>query len=399
MKNDKAVSFIALCFMTAIALFTSDIYLSSFPIIADNLKIGQNLVKLTLSFYLLGLCSCQIIVGYLIGVINKYRLSVIACCIFIVSSFLIVFSYNIYMIYFLRFFQAFSAGILTSTSRIIISEKSIQNKELSGFFAKVYLSLGIAPLISPLLGSAISAYMGWRYIFLFLSIFGTIMLYFVFYLKKSENTPKAIQKIPSDKMLAMYSVLLGRAAFLRSALIVGSSFVIYFTFLCQAPFILNSVGLSVGDIGLLFVPISITYIAASLWHTRLVKVIGVDKLIKFGLIIFFVGSSSMVAVSLSISQAYWMLIPMCIMTFSNGFLVPAATFSAMRSAMNMPAAASSLLGFLQLIPPILGTILLSALKIDTIFGVSLITFLLPLVLLALPIIINKFKLTEIVHEG
>lgn len=391
MNQSSIISFIALCFMTSLALFSSDIYLSSFPLMANSLNVGQDLIKLSLSFYLLGLCLCQVTIGYIMGYINKYKLSVLAILIFSLASLSIMFSSNLYLIFFLRFIQAYSAGVLTSTSRIIISQKSTSEGANSSFFAKVYISLGVAPLISPILGSLIATFSGWRNIFLFLAILGCLIFFFVNYLKKQDSHVNTLPKVNFVKLLSSYMSLFERNDFIRNAFIVGSSFVIYFTFLCQAPFVLNSAGLSVEYIGLLFVPISITYIIASLWHPHLARKIGVDKLVMLGLQIFMFGSISLVCISFLSIKPYWMLVPMCFMTFANGFLVPAATFRAMRSAMDMPAAASSLLGFLQLLPPIIGTVLLALLKVKTIIGVSLITLLIPLFLLFIPTLIKNNK--------
>ncbi len=388
MKPATLTTFITFCLMLSLGVFASDIYLTSFPLIAEHLHISQDEVKLSLTIYLLGLCSCQLCVGYLLNQFDRYRLALSATLIFSVASLCIILCEGAALLYLCRFVQAFGAGIITATSRILVSDYSLRENKQSSYFAKVYLSLGIAPIISPMIGSLIAAYFNWRFIFLFLAILGMVLFSCIFAIREPA---KKSSHFTLRTMLNNYGLLLQRDAFVRHALIIGASFLVYFTFLCQAPFVLHALGWSVTATGLLFLPVSVAYVIASLWHSRLVKKLGITTLIRYGLALFMLGNLLLVGIAAAPVQAYWTIVAVCVMTFANGLLIPAATYQAMRAGADVAAETTSLLGFLQLFPPIIGTLCLALFHVQTPMGVAAITFISSCVLFTLPVCIRKYR--------
>ena len=74
---------------------------------------------------------------------------------------------------FFRFFQAVSGSVSTVCGRAAIADL-LSGNELAKTYSFLGLILTIAPIIATLIGGWINDILGWRFIFLFMTIFGLI---------------------------------------------------------------------------------------------------------------------------------------------------------------------------------------------------------------------------------
>jgi len=137
---------------------------------------------------------------------------------------------------FFRFFQAVSGGISTVCGRAAIADLLTGN-ELAKAYSLLGLILTIAPIIAPLIGGWINVILGWRFIFLFMTIFGLIFLLISFIniteTLKNENRTK----FKINNIFSSYLAIINNRNALFYILFSSSSSAVFFAFLAASPFL------------------------------------------------------------------------------------------------------------------------------------------------------------------
>jgi len=135
-----------------------------------------------------------------------------------------------------RFFQAVSGGISTVCGRAAIADL-LSGNELAKAYSLLGLILTIAPIIAPLIGGWINVILGWRFIFLFMTIFGLIFLLISFIniteTLKNENRTK----FKINNIFSSYLAIINNRNALFYILFSSSSSAVFFAFLAASPFL------------------------------------------------------------------------------------------------------------------------------------------------------------------
>ena len=135
-----------------------------------------------------------------------------------------------------RFFQAVSGSISTVCGRAAIADL-LSGNELAKAYSLLGLILTIAPIIAPLIGGWINVILGWRFIFLFMTIFGLIFLLISFIniteTLKNENRTK----FKINNIFSSYLAIINNRNALFYILFSSSSSAVFFAFLAASPFL------------------------------------------------------------------------------------------------------------------------------------------------------------------
>lgn len=161
-------------FLAAVGPFATDMYLASFTDIATSLGAPASSVQLTLTAFMAGIASGQLIHGPLSDRLGRRPVLVAAMLLFAVASILMVFSPSIQVFILLRVVQGFAGAAGIVLARAIAVDLS------SGATAVRALSListvvSVAPLIAPLVGGVAATYFGWRGVLAVLAGVATLM--------------------------------------------------------------------------------------------------------------------------------------------------------------------------------------------------------------------------------
>lgn len=161
-------------FLAAVGPFATDMYLASFTDIAGSLGAPASSVQLTLTAFMAGIASGQLIHGPLSDRLGRRPVLLTAMLLFALTSILMVFSPNIEVFMVLRVVQGFAGAAGIVLARAIAVDLS------SGGTAVRALSListvvSVAPLIAPLVGGAVATYFGWRGVLAVLAVIATLM--------------------------------------------------------------------------------------------------------------------------------------------------------------------------------------------------------------------------------
>ena len=116
--------------MTMIGPLSIDMYLPALPTLVTDFGTTATLVQLSLTFFLLGLASGQLVAGPLSDVYGRRRPLLIGMLIYAISSVLCAFSPTIGLLITLRFVQglAGSVGVVVSKAAVQIGRASCRER-------------------------------------------------------------------------------------------------------------------------------------------------------------------------------------------------------------------------------------------------------------------------------
>lgn len=97
-SNRKRATILAFALVPLSGLAT-DIYLPSFPNMALSFKVGASSIQYTIICFLLSYGIAQLFVGSIIDSFGRYRINLASLLVFALSSFVIVFTTDIHIVY------------------------------------------------------------------------------------------------------------------------------------------------------------------------------------------------------------------------------------------------------------------------------------------------------------
>lgn len=193
---------VILAMLSSITPLAIDVYLPSFTQIAKYFYTSIDQVEITLSIYLLGFSTGQLIGGPLSDRYGRKIFIFLGLITYIVFSFLISQSSSVYELWVFRFFQAIGGGFAVVNTNAIVRD-IYHGKEGAKVFSIISMIMMIAPMIAPAIGAGIIHFFSWQKIFLFLAIYAFLLLFFM--TKLPETSPKIKLKKPYENYLIILS--------------------------------------------------------------------------------------------------------------------------------------------------------------------------------------------------
>ncbi len=152
-----------------------DIYLPVLPQLADRLDASPAAAQLTVTACLIGLALGQIVAGPLSDRFGRRRPMLVGVSLFTLVSLACAAAPTIEILIGLRFLQgaAGAAGIVIAqaTGRDIYS-----GSRLVRYYGRLTVITGLAAILGPVAGGALSAFVDWRGVFGFLAAIGAVIL-------------------------------------------------------------------------------------------------------------------------------------------------------------------------------------------------------------------------------
>lgn len=177
--NNHILLVILLAALTSVTPLAIDTYLPSMPDIAKFLHVGIEKIEMTISIFLICFASGQLIGGILSDRIGRRTTALIGLSLFSIADFALFMTTSLQELYFFRGLQAFSGGLAIVNSSAVVRDL-FHGKEAAKVYSTIASITMIAPMIAPAIGAAIISYFTWNYIFLFLGIYATSVLYFIY---------------------------------------------------------------------------------------------------------------------------------------------------------------------------------------------------------------------------
>ena len=338
--NSKLFLVLLLGVLSAFGPFVVDLYLPSLPQLATFFETSASMTQLTLTTAMIGLAVGQLLLGPLSDKFGRKIPLIISLVIYIISTVLIVYALNIEAMIILRVIQGLSSAGSVVISRAVATDL-YRGREMTRFFGLLMTINGIAPIISPILGSLLLEYISWKGVFVFLALIGVIVLLFCFRLKESLSIENRLQ----GSIFATFStfgVIIKNRLFMSYVGIESFLLGAMFAYIAASPFILQSFyGLSAFIFSLCFGANGAALVIGANIGGKLPN----RQALAIGVLAFVVAALYTIAVL--IIQPHWLFVEIGFfaMLLLMGITFPAISTLAMESERQYAGSASALLGF------------------------------------------------------
>lgn len=331
--------------LTAFGPLSIDMYLPSFPAIAEDLGTSLSSVQLSLAAFFVGLALGQIFYGPVTDRFGRKPPLYFGMGLYTLASLVCAFTKNVEMLIAFRFFQA-----LGSCSGVVISRAAVRDlfsqQDTAKVFSLLMLITGVAPILAPLLGGYISTTMGWRAIFILLSILSAACLFAIlFFLPETHHADARVQIRDSFRI---YGRIFRDRQFMGFALSGGATQAGMFAYITGSPFVfINYFGVPADKFGWIFGTNALGLIVSSQINGRLLMRWGYDQILGkvygwlalMGIVLAFVGFQG---------GNFWaVVIPVFLFVASLGMSFPNSSAGALATQKQSAGSASALLGTLQ----------------------------------------------------
>lgn len=251
--------------------------------------------------------------------------------------------------------QGFFAGAgIVIVNAIVTDVVGGADAEATRAFNTLFMLVGLAPAVAPLLGSALIPIIGWRGIFWVMTAF-TLALAATIMLFVPETRPPEPRGTTQRGSLALLS-----RPFLANAMTVVFGFAALMAYTSASPFVYQCMmGLDRTDYALLHGVNLLGFAGVAALSARLAHKCPQVTLLAYGLSSALSGSLILVALALSPLPSVWLAPAIFAVVTSLGCILGTATARTMRSARSAASRASALIGTTRylaaaLIAPVVG---------------------------------------------
>ena len=338
--NSNVFLVILLGVLSAFGPFVVDLYLPSLPQLAQFFATTPSMTQLTLTTAMIGLAVGQLLLGPMSDKFGRKKPLILSLVIYIISTVCIIFSPNVETMIVLRVVQGLSSAGSVVISRAVATDLYC-GREMTRFFGLLMTINGIAPIISPILGSLLLEYVSWKGVFAFLALIGLVVLVFCFRLKESLMPENRL----SGSILSTFStfgIIVKNRLFMSYVGIESFLLGAMFAYIAASPFILQSFyGLSAFAFSLCFGANGAALVIGSNIGGKLPN----RTALSLGVLGFFV--AALYTIGLLLIQPYWFFVEIGFfsMLLMMGLTFPAISSLAMESERQYAGSASALLGF------------------------------------------------------
>ncbi|GIN14298.1 putative MFS-type transporter YvmA [Shouchella clausii] len=261
------------------ASLNQNIYTPVIPLIRDTFNVSIHWVNFTVSSFILTIALVQICLGSVIDRKNQKRLLILGFALMGMSTIVCVFTNHFMLFTICRMIQAVGAGIIPLVTINMISHV-FKGEERGNAMGTYQIVLTLAPAVSPVLGGLVGEYFGYEGIFLFLSLISAILLLFMMYVLPDNGNKKEYSQKHVSFLQTYRSVFSNRVVFIMM-LISFFVFFIYFAILVFLPVLLRDhYQVDLQNIGLLYLPLTVSMIIGSVLFKKLQRKIALGKLYR-----------------------------------------------------------------------------------------------------------------------
>lgn len=345
-KDNKLI--LLLCLTASAGRFVLDCYLPSLPIIVKYFGSSDSLGQLTLTCYFFGFGITQFIYGPLSDIFGRRRIMLLGILILMISCILCTLSNSMIMLIISRFFAGFGAGAGSTLSRAIVAD-SFQEADIVKMWSRVTSSMMISLMIAPILGGYIQEIFGWRYNFLFSTIYVTIVLVVLYsFLPETISEKKSLS---IKEIFGQYIYLLTHSEFMGYILCSTISFIGISIYFQLSSFIfIENIGWSPSKYGWLTLCLAISYLISGTFVNHFVKKLGIRLMMTIGISLLLVGGTLMLCFMLLGNVNLLTIFAPSILYFIGArIVIPNATAGGLSASKTTNGIAASLTGGTQMI--------------------------------------------------
>jgi DHA1 family bicyclomycin/chloramphenicol resistance-like MFS transporter len=329
---------------------STDLYLASLPSMATDFGVTPAAVQNTLSLFVIGFGSAQLVSGplsdrygrrpVLIGGLSLYLLSSIACALAPTLAWLVA----------ARFVQAIGCCTGVVVARAIIRD-AYSAADGARVLAKASSLLSLAAISGPVLGSYLQVAFGWRAAFVALALAGFAMWIAALLRMRESNSQPNPEAMRLGALASTYSSVIRAPAFWAYALPGALSYASIFVFISGASFVfIRVLGVTTEHYGYLFALGVCGYLSGTLVCRRLLGTLGIQGVLRLGTSIGLAGGLGFLVFAIAGVQ-HWLLvvIALFVVMSAHGINIPCTQAGALAPFPERAGAAAGLFGCVMML--------------------------------------------------
>lgn len=336
---------LTLVLLAAVSPLAINLFVPSMPSIAADLDAPYATVQLGLSLYLVMTAALQLIIGPLSDFFGRKPVVLAGMALYLAGTAMCVLAQSVEMFLAGRIVQAASASGMV-LSRAIVRDVYPREKAASAMGYMV-MGMAVAPMIGPAIGGLIEQVAGWRMTFVALGVFGVTAIGAAVMTLPETNR---FRGAPLRDQISSYRALGRMPLFWVYACAAGFTSAAFFAFLGGGPAVSNVyLGLSAFEYGLYFAATALGYSVGNFLTGRYSERRGLDRMMLEGVLVSLCGPLITIALFISgIEHPAAFFLPMVLVGFGNGLLLPNASAAGIGLKPDAAGAASGLLGATQI---------------------------------------------------
>lgn len=335
--------------MTAAAPLTLQIFLPALPVMQKAFAVAPGVAQLSLSLAILANAVATLAYGPLSDRYGRRPVLLAGLLLFIVGSVACALAPQIGTLVVARVLQAMGAAAGMVLARAIIRDL-YDTEQAASAIAYLTMAMVVAPMVAPSLGALLIEGFGWRAVFVATAVVALLLTGLTLACLVETRRASAAHAAGAS-LFAGAGALLTHRLFLRYLLQSSFAIGMFFSFLAGAPYyMLDILGRSATDYGLYFILVSGAFMVGNFASARLVRRVGMHRLIAFG---SWLSLASMALGVCWLALGEWTPLalfgPMTAAGFGNGLSISNAMAGAVSVDPDRAGSASGLCGSLQML--------------------------------------------------
>lgn len=334
---------VVLGLLTALGPFTIDLYLPAFPAVAISLATSAAAIQATLAGTTMGIAIGQLVMGPWSDRIGRRAPLIIATSAHVLASLACAAAPDVVSLTIARFIMgaAAAAGGVVAAAMVRDLYSGLPMMKLSSRLAMIN---GAAPIIAPVLGSVLLAWVDWRGIFVVLAAYAAIVVLSTM-LFIPESLPRELRSRGGFREFGSIARdLFSDRIFVMLMLIGGMVWGSEFTYLAGSSFLLqDEYGFSATAYGLVFAINAVGYVGGTQLGARVAHRLAPQRLLAISTSVMVVAAACVLVLTVADVRA-GVLVAMWFSVAAVGVSVPCATALALNRVTRNAGTAAAMLG-------------------------------------------------------
>ncbi|MCC3274053.1 multidrug effflux MFS transporter [Arthrobacter zhangbolii] len=346
--------------LAALPAVTTDMYLPALPQVAEDLHTSAAAAQFTLSGTLLGAAVGQLVIGPFSDRFGRRLPLIIGIALHVLVSLACFLAPNIGALIVLRLLQGFfnaAAGVVA----LAVVRDRFTGSTAAAMLSRLMLIIGLAPLLAPSIGQAVSGLWNWRAVFLALALIGVVLGAIVLRWMPETLPPERRRTKAGASTFSGFRVLFRDRRFLALAVIPGLGMAVIMSYVVGSPFVFqDEYGLSPAQYALVFAINGVGMVISAQLNAWLVGRYSPMGILRVAVIVL-LGLAVLLPVILvtglggvaGLTAGLWLVLAM------HGFIAANSSVLALADYGHMAGSAAAMIGALQvglagLISPLVG---------------------------------------------
>jgi DHA1 family bicyclomycin/chloramphenicol resistance-like MFS transporter len=347
--------------LTALGPFTIDLYLPAFPVLEADFHTTAAMIQLTLTGTMIGFALGQLIVGPLSDKVGRRVPLLSVTALHVVASVAAALAPTLELLSVARVFQGAGAAAGGVVAAAIVRDL-FGGRRLVVMLSRLALVSGVAPVLAPLVGSALLAVMPWRGVFVVLAVYGAVMLVSAIASLPETLPPARRRERGATTVRQRYRSVFSDRVFIGVLIIGGMTFSGLFSYLSSSSFLFQlDYGLSAQEYGLMFAVNSFGVVVGVQAASRLAARFGPQWVLAWSTAVLVVAASAIIVTDQMGLGLWGTIVPLFVFMTACGFTFPCVQVLALDRHGKAAGTAQSIIGATNfgvagLISPLVGWI-------------------------------------------